>query len=41
MDWNVISDEPGTCPICGMTLKEFTIKEVKENLTKNGFKFKK
>jgi membrane fusion protein, copper/silver efflux system len=40
MDWNVISDEPGTCPLCGMTLKEFTIKEVKENLTKNGFKYK-
>lgn len=41
MDWNVISDEPGTCPICGMTFKEFTIMEVKENLTKHGFKFKK
>lgn len=40
MDWNVISDEPGECPICGMTLKEFTIKEVKENLTKHGFKYK-
>ncbi len=40
MDWNVISDEPGTCPLCGMTLKEFTIKEVKENLTKHGFKYK-
>ncbi len=24
MDWNVISDAPGECPICGMTLKEFT-----------------
>jgi Cu(I)/Ag(I) efflux system membrane fusion protein len=40
MDWNVISDNPGTCPLCGMTLREFTIKEVKENLTKNGFKYK-
>ncbi len=40
MDWNVISDEPGTCPLCGMTLKEFTIKEVKENLKKNGFEYK-
>jgi Cu(I)/Ag(I) efflux system membrane fusion protein/cobalt-zinc-cadmium efflux system membrane fusion protein len=41
MDWNVISDEPGTCPICGMTFKEFTIKEVKENLTEHGYKYKK
>ncbi len=40
MDWNVISDEPGTCPLCGMTLREFTIKEVKENLTKHGFSYK-
>jgi len=40
MDWNVISDEPGTCPLCGMTLREFSIKEVKENLTKHGFKYK-
>ena len=40
MDWNVISDKPGTCPLCGMTLKEFTIKEVKENLAKHGFKYK-
>ncbi len=22
MDYNVISDKPGTCPLCGMTLKE-------------------
>jgi Cu(I)/Ag(I) efflux system membrane fusion protein len=40
MDWNVISDEPGECPICGMTLKEFTITEVKKNLTEHGFKYK-
>ena len=41
MDWNVISDKPGECPICGMTLKEFTIKEVEQNLTDHGFKYKK
>lgn len=41
MDWNVISDEPGKCPICGMKLKEFTIDEVKANLEKNGFEYKK
>ena len=40
MDWNVISDKPGICPLCGMTLREFSIKEVKENLTKHGFKYK-
>ena len=40
MDWNVISDEPGECPLCGMTLREFTIKDVKKNLTEHGFKYK-
>ena len=40
MDWNVISDEAGKCPICKMTLQEVTIKEAKENLKKNGFKVK-
>jgi membrane fusion protein, copper/silver efflux system len=39
MDWNVISDKPGECPICGMTLKEFTIKEVEKNLTEHGFEY--
>ncbi|HKJ81305.1 MAG TPA: efflux RND transporter periplasmic adaptor subunit, partial [Ignavibacteriaceae bacterium] len=41
MDWNVISDEPGECPLCGMTLKEFSIKEVKKNLTEHGFEYKR
>ena len=40
MDWNVISDEPGNCPICGMKLKEFTLEEAKKNLIENGFKVK-
>lgn len=40
MDWNVISDKPGKCPICGMTLKEFTLEEARENLIKHGFKVK-
>ena len=40
MDWNVISDEPGECPQCGMKLKEFTLKKAKANLEKNGFKVK-
>ncbi|MBS4033462.1 MAG: efflux RND transporter periplasmic adaptor subunit [Ignavibacterium sp.] len=41
MDWNVISDKPGKCPLCGMELKEFTIDEVKANLDKHGFEYKK
>ncbi len=40
MDWNVISDEPGTCPICGMKLKEVTLDEAKKNLEEHGFKAK-
>ncbi len=40
MDWNVISDEPGECPQCGMNLKEVTISEAKFNLIKNGFDVK-
>jgi hypothetical protein len=37
MDWNVISDKPGKCPLCKMELKEVTLKEAKENLIENGF----
>lgn len=40
MDWNVISDEDGRCPICNMFLKEVTINEAKENLKGNGFDYK-
>ncbi|MCK9280900.1 MAG: efflux RND transporter periplasmic adaptor subunit [Melioribacteraceae bacterium] len=40
MDWNVISDEPGDCPICGMELMEMSIEAVKKNLIDNGFKVK-
>lgn len=38
MDWNVISDKPGKCPLCKMTLKEVSINQAKENLIKNDFK---
>lgn len=41
MDWNVISDRSGRCPLCNMKLKEYTIGEVKTNLEKNGFEYKK
>lgn len=40
MDWNVISDKPGKCPLCKMALKEVTVKQAKKNLLDNGFKVK-
>lgn len=40
MDWNVISDEPGRCPICNMILQEVTLDEAKKNLIDNGYKVK-
>ncbi len=40
MDWNVISDKPGKCPLCNMKLKEVSLDKAKENLLKNGFKVK-
>lgn len=40
MCWNVISDKPGECPKCGMTLKEVSLEKAKENLQKNNYKVK-
>lgn len=40
MCWNVISDEPGECPQCGMILKEVSLEKAKENLIKHNFKVK-
>ncbi|GBD90310.1 cation efflux system protein CusB precursor [bacterium BMS3Abin04] len=40
MDWNVISDKPAVCPICGMHLQEMSIDQVKKNLKENGFEYK-
>ncbi len=40
MDWNVISDAPGKCPLCKMSLKQVSLQKAKENLIKNGFKVK-
>ncbi len=40
MDYNVISDETGKCPLCGMTLKEVSLEKAKSNLEKTGFKVK-
>ena len=40
MDWNVISDKPGKCPLCKMKLKEVSLKVARKNLLENGFKVK-
>lgn len=40
MDLNVISDKPGKCPICWMTLKKVSLKKAKDTLIKGGFKVK-
>ncbi len=40
MDWNVISDDAGECPLCGMKLKEVTVDEAVKNLKKHGFETK-
>ena len=40
MDYNVISDKPGKCPLCGMKLKEVSLSKAKDTLTKAGYKIK-
>ena len=40
MCWNVISDEAGECPQCGMKLKEVSLDKAKENLKKHDHKVK-
>jgi hypothetical protein len=40
MDWNVIADQPGKCPLCKMELKEVSLDKAKENLKENGFSVK-
>ena len=40
MDWNVISDEPGKCPLCKMTLKKVSLEEAKKNLNNNDYQVK-
>jgi len=34
MDWAEISDKAGRCNVCGMSLKEYSVNEAKENLDK-------
>jgi Cu(I)/Ag(I) efflux system membrane fusion protein/cobalt-zinc-cadmium efflux system membrane fusion protein len=38
MDWNVIADEEGKCPLCGMILKKVPLEEAVKNLKDNGYK---
>lgn len=40
MDFNVISDKPGSDPNCGMKLKELTLEQARVNLLKHDFKVK-
>ena len=40
MDYNVISDKPGKCPLCGMKLKEVSLNKAKDTLIKAGFNVK-
>lgn len=40
MDLNVISDEAGKCPLCGMTLKKVMNEEAIRNLRENNFEVK-
>ena len=37
MDWNVIADQEGKCPKCGMMLKKVTVEEAEKNLKGHGF----
>ena len=41
MDWNVLDDKAGDCPVCGMKLMEYSIEDIQKNLTKYGYKYKK
>ncbi|MCL5027401.1 MAG: hypothetical protein M1480_00105 [Bacteroidetes bacterium] len=40
MDWNVISDENGKCPLCRMTLKKVANEEAVKNLKEHNFEVK-
>lgn len=40
MDWNVIADEEGKCPKCGMVLAKVTVDEAVKNLKDKGYTVK-
>lgn len=41
MDWNVLDDTHGDCPVCGMAMKEYSLADIKTNLEKYGYEYKK
>lgn len=41
MDWNVLADEYHDCPVCGMKMKEYSLVDIKKNLDKYGYEYKK
>lgn len=41
MDWNVISDRPGSCPVCKMDLEEYSVAKAVDNLVKNDYEVKR
>lgn len=41
MDWNVLNDEHSDCPVCGMDMKEYSLEDIKTNLDKYGYEYKK
>ncbi len=41
MDWNVLADEYHDCPVCGMEMKEYSLEDIKANLDKYGYEYKK
>lgn len=40
MDWNVISDKGGNCPLCKMPLVEVSLEDARKNLVASGYKAK-
>ncbi len=40
MDWNVIADEEGRCPKCGMHLEKVSIADAEKNLKEHGYEVK-
>ena len=40
MDWNVISDKAGNCPLCKMPLVEVSLEDARKNLVASGYKAK-
>ncbi|MFO7445794.1 MAG: heavy metal-binding domain-containing protein [Ignavibacteriaceae bacterium] len=35
MDWNIISDDAGSCPVCMMDLEEYSVSVAQQNLEDN------